>query len=254
MVPVFKDARLKIERANVHIRDIEARILALHETDTSRVEIHPQFGTDRLIHEFTDATAFDDLALLLGDAIHNLNCALDYTWSQTVEHLIPSIVDGRTKFPVRETAKELEGWLKNSGKQPAIHSLCPELSKFLLNEICPYSGGNHAIWPIHVLDNTDKHRLLIPVLSSGDIHGILVVDENGETWQGFGFSKIHRPPYVIDLEVGLHFKEKGKLTAWIFISDRKLAHPLRIPHALSDYSNLIVKVVDLFERFLEMML
>ena len=248
----FDDARAKTERAKHHIGDIEARILALHETDTSWTEIHPQFGTERLVHEFADTKAFFDLSLMIGDVLHNLNCALDYTWFKTAERLVPAILSNHTKFPVREKSEELEGWLKTPGKKhPSIHELCSALSEFLLDEIRPYRGGDHAIWPVHVLDNIDKHRLLIPILSSGDINGIEVVDENGESWQGNAIGTIQEPPYVVDLAIGLHFKEKGKLAAWILVNDRKLAHPLRIPHTLIHYSDLIIQVVEAFEAFVE---
>jgi hypothetical protein len=250
----FHGARLKIERSNQHIRDIEARIVALHKTNVSRVEIHPQFGTERLVHEFTDATAFDDLALLLGDAVHNLNSALDYVWWHTARRLIPTVVNDRTKLPVRETFKELEGWFKSPGKKhPAIDTISPELSDFILNKVRPYRGGNPAIWPIHVLDNIDKHRLLITILSAGDINGIEVVDEDGESWQVSGIGTIQEPPYVIDLNPGLHFKEQGKLSAWILVNDGKLARQLRLPLTLFNYSDLILKVVEAFETFNETM-
>jgi hypothetical protein len=88
-------------------------------------------------------------------------------------------------------------------------------------------------------------------LSSGDINGIEVVDENGESWQGNAIGTIQEPPYVVDLAIGLHFKEKGKLAAWILVNDRKLAHPLRIPHTLIHYSDLIIQVVEAFEAFVE---
>src|ERR1035437_885726 len=160
MESAFHGAKLKVDRANGHIRNVEARIAALHDTDTSRIEIHPQFGTERLVHEFTDPKAFFDLSLMIGDVLHNLNCALDYTWFKTAERLVPAILSERTKFPVREKFEELEGWLKRPGNKHApIHELCSDLSEFLLDEIRPYRAGNHAIWPVHVLNNIDKHQI-----------------------------------------------------------------------------------------------
>jgi hypothetical protein len=251
----WDDARRKIERANEHIRDIKARIVALHETDTARVENHPKFGTERLIHEFTDTKAFDDFAVMIGDAIHNLNCALDYAWLETAKRLVPSIISERTKLPVRKSRDELEGWLKKPGKNiPAILDVSPELSNFLLNDIRPYRGGNRAIWPIHVLDNIDKHRLLIPILSSVYLEGIVAVDDDGNLWPGYGFSHPmypQKPPYVIDIDPGAKFKEYGHLTATIIVKNRQLQYGVRVPETLLDYSQLIVKVVELFEEFVE---
>jgi hypothetical protein len=88
-------------------------------------------------------------------------------------------------------------------------------------------------------------------LSSGDIHGIVVVDENGESWPGYAISQIQEPPYVVDLRAGLHFKEKGKLTAWIFVNNGKLTHPVRIHPELAGYSKMILMIVKLFEEFTE---
>src|ERR1700693_5081411 len=207
---VFHDCRLKIDRANKHIADIDARIVRLHETDTARIDIHPETGGEILTHTFSDTTAFNDIALMLGDAVHNLNCALDYTWLQTIERLLPTPVDDRAKFPVRKSIKELEGWMAKAG----IDSAHPALFLHMLDKVQHCHGGDEAIWAIHNLDI--RHRLLIPVLSTGHIDGISVMDQHGETWRGYGSSAgLQRPPYVIQYEPGLHIKDKGKLTALI---------------------------------------
>jgi hypothetical protein len=82
-----------------------------------------------------------------------------------------------------------------------------------------------------------------------DIAGVLVVDEKGKTWQVQRQFFQGNPPYVISLDVGFHFKEKGKLTTDIIVKEGKLTDLLRIPPDLSYYSDLIVKVVKLFEEF-----
>jgi hypothetical protein len=156
------EARAKIERANVHIGDVDRRLKALEQTDTAVIEIHPEHGTERLIHT-VDESAFNDLALIVGDAVHNLNCALDYTWLQTIERLVPDNVKDRAKFPVHKTIEELKGALRK-GK---VDATCLHLYTFIVDKIQPYDGGNPAIWPIHCFANRDKHRLLIPVLAEG---------------------------------------------------------------------------------------
>src|SRR5450631_1618298 len=120
---VFKDSRLKIERAEKHIADIKSRVRALHESQTSSIEMHVAAGGETLKYEFDDTSALTDIALMLGDAIHNLNCALDYAWLQTVERLVPSAVNDRAKFPVYKTINELEGSLKKANVQTAPPAL-----------------------------------------------------------------------------------------------------------------------------------
>jgi hypothetical protein len=240
------EARAKIERANVHIGDVDRRLKALEQTDTAVIEIHPEHGTERLIHT-VDESAFNDLALIVGDAVHNLNCALDYTWLQTIERLVPDNVKDRAKFPVHKTIEELKGALRK-GK---VDATCLHLYTFIVDKIQPYDGGNPAIWPIHCFANRDKHRLLIPVLAEGHINGIEVQDEMGERWPGSGFSAPQKPPYCIDFANGLHITKKGKLTANVIVDDGKSGCGMGIPQTLVTHSGEIACVVEAFESFLE---
>lgn len=177
------EARAKIERANVHIGDFERRVDALEPTDTALVEIHPEHGAERLTHTL-DESGFDQTALVTGDTVHNLNCALDYTWLQTIERLAPANARNRAKFPVHKTIEELNGTLRKGN----VDTTCPHLFSFIVGEIQPYNGGNPAIWPIHCFANRDKHRLLIPVPAESNISRIEVQDRTGERWPGFGSS------------------------------------------------------------------
>ena len=145
---LLKDSRLKIDRAKEHIRNIEIRLKLMNESDTAVVEIHPHTGGEILKHDFADTSAFSDIALMLGDAVHYLNCALDYTWLQTIERLAPRAVTRHAKFPVGQTIDDLENALRG-GK---IDTSSSKLFNFVVTQIQPYSGGNYAIWPIHNLD------------------------------------------------------------------------------------------------------
>lgn len=240
------EARAKIERANVHIGDVERRVNALEQTATAVIEIHPEHGTERLTHT-VDETPFTDLALVIGDAVHNLNCALEYTWQLTIESLLPANAADWAYFPVRKTIEDLKTTLKK-GK---VDTTCPHLFTFIVNEIQPYDGGNPAIWPIRCFANQDKHRLLIPVLAEGHINGIEVQDETGERWPGSGFSAPQKPPYCIDFADGLHVTKKGKLTANVIVDDGKSGCRMDMPLTLETYSGEIACLVEAFETFLE---
>src|SRR5882762_8309674 len=79
MDALFRDARLKVERAKKHIEDLQAAIVALEDTYRATVEQHPDATGQSLIHEFPEIeNAFEDLSLIIGDAIHNLRSALDF--------------------------------------------------------------------------------------------------------------------------------------------------------------------------------
>ena len=115
----FRDARLKIDRANKHIRDAEAVVMSLVESYTVSVYQDPDTGNQHLIHaapELTDACV--QLSLLAGDAAHNLRSALDYAWIAVLKKHVPSADLTKVKFPVRDTREELEAALNGVSRSP----------------------------------------------------------------------------------------------------------------------------------------
>jgi hypothetical protein len=158
------NARLKIDRANKHITDADVLVRAWQSPEFQfvREEINPQTGDKLLHYGFVKPLPFEDLALLIGDAIHNLRTALDYAWLATLKKFAPSRESEFSKFPVYEFRKKVDAGLKGAH----IHTACPKLYDLLLSQIRPYrEGGNHFIWAIHRLDIRDKHMLLLPLLS-----------------------------------------------------------------------------------------
>ena len=240
------EARAKIERANVHIGDVERRVNALEQTDAAVVETHPEQGTERLAHT-VDEAAFTDLALVIGDAVHNLNCALEYTWQQTIKSLLPANAMDRVYFPVHKTIEDLQATLKKG----RVDTTCPHLFKFIVDEIQPYDGGNPAIWPIRCFANRDKHRLLIPVLAEGHINGSEVQDRAGARRPVSYFSAPQMPPYCIDFADGLHITKEGRLNANVIVDDGKFGCRMDIPLTLETYSGEIACVVEAFESLLK---
>lgn len=245
---VLRDSREKIDWAKAHIDGIETRIELLHKTDTAIIQIDPKSGGEVLKHDFADTRAFTDIALMLGDVLHNLKCALDYSWFATVERIAPTAVSKFAKFPVRKTREELENALR--GRE--IHIANINLFNLVVGEIKPYKGGNPAVWPLHNFDIRDKHHLLIPVLSSAHIDGIKVEEENGELWYGnANTAEFQKPPYYVPYEKGLHVKDKGKLRADVVVEDRESDYPLYLPESLVHYSDFVLRIVESFERFLK---
>ena len=56
-MPIFHEARLKIERADKHIADLERRIAGLPERCTSTVEINPAGGNKVIKYDLPDTKA-----------------------------------------------------------------------------------------------------------------------------------------------------------------------------------------------------
>ena len=68
--------------------------------------------------------------------------------------------DRSTKFPFYQTRSELVGAIENGNLKAA-----PEISRVIIDDIKPYKGGNDLLYRLHDLDITDKHKLMIPIVS-----------------------------------------------------------------------------------------
>ena len=98
----FGHAKLKVERANKHIADIEERVRRSPDAYAPSLKIDLKTGQQFVQYGLTDRTLQPDLALIIGDAVHNLKCALDFTWCGTIRVLLPSALSGQSKFPIYE--------------------------------------------------------------------------------------------------------------------------------------------------------
>jgi hypothetical protein len=164
---VFVGSKLKIERANKHIADLNT-LLDRFKTDfcSFGIEKDANTGNDILTFERVDPLPYS-IALIVGDAIHNLHTALDLMMYEIV-------ADRTSKFPFFEKREELIGQTK-SGK---IETARPDIYDLIVNTIKPYRGGNDALYGLHDLDISDKHRLLIIVL------GVIVFTVDAEDKDG----------------------------------------------------------------------
>jgi len=245
-VTEFSDARLKVRRANKHIEELGIGIAALESTYVSRIERHPQFNAQSLVHEVPDIkNALEDLALIAGDAIHNLHTALDFAWSSTISKHLPNRISDSTKFPVRESRQQLEAALHGI----EVDTRCKRLFDCIVYEIQPYKGGhNSVIWTIHDLDICDKHLLLLELAPQGHIRGITVKDKAGELHRGFTMAVQSPGPYIVDYEEGIQVEEKGKLSVAITLADAGIYEAVEAESLLSSFARYVLHVIQLLEN------
>ena len=83
----YGNAVLKIERADKHISDIEQRLLSSKDPYHLSLGIHADTGKQYLYYSLAEKYIRAQLALMIGDAIHNLKCALDIAWIDTTQRL-----------------------------------------------------------------------------------------------------------------------------------------------------------------------
>ena len=141
------------------------------------LHVDAKSGKQFLNYRISDRKIRAHLALMIGDAIHNLKCALDIAWGNTYTTLYPTTFEPRfLNFPFQPERKTLETVLTKKGKIP---DTC-RLFSFVVDSVKSYKTGNPDLWAVHRLDIHDKHRLLIVVLNFMFIDDVELEHENGE--------------------------------------------------------------------------
>lgn len=160
--PLFASAKLKVKRANHHIRELVLLFNTFFHPDRDRVRFQEKVDTSGKKHVTMKVSNKDmeDIPLIVGDAVHNLRTALDH-----VAHELVLLSGGKrtyhTKFTLRKTRKEVVTAIGGE-----IQGIGLDMVTRIIEYIQPYRGGNDALWTLHTLDIADKHHLILPVWTS----------------------------------------------------------------------------------------
>jgi hypothetical protein len=150
--------RLKLDRADRHVQELEAALLAFKKNNPYKVGTKVDEQTQCLVYYITQAEEIPAaISLIAGDVLQNLRTALDHLAWQ----LVPA--GGRnsqTAFPISDDV------IKYSSDKVRKISGMPEAAVDAIDATKPFKGGNDAIWRLHRLNNIDKHRLLVTVGAS----------------------------------------------------------------------------------------
>ena len=213
---MFFDARLKIDRANEHIGDVEAEVFALERHYVSSIEIDRGTRAQSIKHECPGLLdRLSDIALITGDAVHNLRTALDYAWMAVLAalKLTPTKY---TKFPFGDTFEALNKTLS----ERKIDRTSPALFEKLVTDIQPYCGGNDLLWTLHRADITDKHKLLLPVSHCTGASGVRIEDENGVVQTGDLLPRYGSQGVILfDFPPNVKIKDNGKISVSVILLD-----------------------------------
>jgi len=252
----------KVDRAHVHVDDLRKAIVEASDGRgpprilSTRREYDAE-AEDVLFIAERMTEAGDGWGLIIGDAVHNLRCALDHLWWQlATDHL------GRK--PTDEEAREIQF--------PILTNLSPE--KFrdhrFLRHVCPevaekaerfqrYDAGEDQLLLLTVLaelSNHDKHREIRPTFfthtntalvlnpAAGLMTDCEIPTEVVDGQQLFASTMIWLDgrPAVGDVVAGLHVKPTGpnpdieiepEITGEILLGDE--GYPFRILDELGKF-------------------
>jgi len=244
MSELFHGSRLKIKRANEHIDDLETRLREFAAGDAYSLRLEPHPEDRRYVLEATIAKAVDpEFALLVGDALHNLRAALDFSICD-IEFAFTG--QRSASFPVRDSMDEL----KTAVNGGLVRKIPPKIISLLLDTIQPCFGGNgQSVWCLHKLEIIDKHRLLLPHMQMNGIFNVCLEDEKGK--------KILLPPWIVTPSrsasrefIGRNLKiaNKGHLGMAIFFEEGLPMGGESIVPTLRQFSELVRGIVAIIRR------
>ncbi|MGA2571087.1 MAG: hypothetical protein ABSF23_11265 [Terracidiphilus sp.] len=164
--------RVKIERAEKHLDELEAAILSLGQATFKLISLDSQPETGKPFLNARPLNVYPPaIPAIAGDVIHNLRSALDHL----AFHLVMvGVTFGETppekwediQFPIMYSLKGYEGRKGRhiqGARREAIEAI---------DALKPYKGGNEALWLLRRLDNTDKHSFLWPIGENVIVGGV----------------------------------------------------------------------------------
>ncbi|MBI2885776.1 MAG: hypothetical protein HYY02_01060 [Chloroflexi bacterium] len=150
----------KIKRAEKHIRELEKAsnaffelnpyaVISGNDTDGNYVFVLQGKGQPPVA-----------ISTVIGDVISNLRAALDHLYTQLMDK--NGCISGPGDyFPIADTSAKFKAMM------PRVEKKVGHAAMLQLSATESYQGGGgDGIWQINYLSNTDKHRLLIPVVGS----------------------------------------------------------------------------------------
>ncbi|MCH9054086.1 MAG: hypothetical protein IIA72_24070 [Proteobacteria bacterium] len=170
---LFESARLKMERANQHIADLQAASDAFTGYRHNFGFYMDAQSNEMVVEVRLNEPIPTSLPLLIGDAIHNLRTALDQaTWE--LIGLDGGRQDRSLTFPARRVQRDYEAACSQ------IETPRADTKKFFIAFETYPGGGGEKLFALHLLDNTDKHRILTPIISASTLQSAKVFNQDDE--------------------------------------------------------------------------
>jgi hypothetical protein len=160
MTEHFDGPHSKLKRADKHIDEFKAVVDNFVSGYPYRVIA--QENTNPALLTWVAKVTEDvpsNLACIIGDAIHNLQTALDLLACAIVRKRNLSL--GGVRFPSADDGVSFEATLENGLEQ----KFGPDVSRLLREIVKPYFGADGSdLRSLHEMDRLDKHRLITPIV------------------------------------------------------------------------------------------
>jgi hypothetical protein len=167
---MFENAKLKHNWANQHIVNFQAACAQFIQGNRHHIYVQADPNGGISIELSFDKPIPPTIALMIGDAVHNFNTALDYaTWE--LIGLDKGVQDRYLKFPSGDNKVNYEASCNG------INTPRPDTKEFF-KRFSNYDGGNF-LRSLHLLDNREKHTTLTALVGATRVPHMKIIDQNG---------------------------------------------------------------------------
>jgi hypothetical protein len=194
----FLNAEGKLEWAKQHINQLDRYT---SEFLRDRLKLLGYYGTFNQLEmrvEYEKSLPFN-FGLMIGDIANALRGALDHIMWELIE---PNLALGdeksrrRVAYPFADDAARFETRIKDG----LIQLAGPEAIR-VISKSRPYAGGDDLLYGLSILNNWDKHRIVLAVGDYVHIHGLKADEAKRRPYIAFHDLKMgHGPKYVRDIE------------------------------------------------------
>jgi hypothetical protein len=159
----FQSSKYSIEHAKRRIRELESEIVAFSKTNPCAMVVEHDAKTAEDVHKVKLVKPVPAaLSGIAFDTVNNLRSALDQAGFAV------AVAGGKrgknAHFPFGLTLIEVENRKKGRSKD------IPKEIFDVMVSAKPYKGGNHLLWAVNKLSNTNKHEVIIPMaMASGNV-------------------------------------------------------------------------------------
>jgi hypothetical protein len=223
-------ARLKIVRAQEHLDAFKAEAGAFVNTHPYRFESEV-YGEHWWVKPHIIAQPPLRLSAIVGDCVTNARAAIDYiVWELAVKYFVPAVDlrdrnDRRiTAFPIFEHSVSEQGYADRIDRLKRRQVPAAALRDIAAQQ--PDVSGDQALWWLHELVNSDKHRTPVLTLSVFGEAQIGIKEYKGKAW-------VIRSPIIKD---GAAIKAEPEFLAAIKSGDVKVDVDASVYVACEDVS------------------
>ncbi len=236
---MLESAKLKLDRANHHIRDLKSALDLFIQTYPDVVKIDHDADTGKVsvnIRLREEVPTPSTLSLIIGDAIHNLRTALDHAIWELIG------LDGGTQdwtnLPARDTRQKYDdACLK-------VKTPRHDTKNFLINLAIYKDGTGKEVYGLHLLDNADKHAVLTPVVGVCSTSTVEFMN-NGQS-----IGSMHNATSAsFSVPPGTKLDPKSDFTVDIFFGDVAFVPKQPVIPTLVHLADVVADTLRQFEEF-----